>query len=594
MTLNDHLRARQFAMRTAFVLFLGAFVGGCQTPAGNLAGPTQVDRLMAAYPELQRGRLLILADFEDPRHMDIIELMDLSGHAQCVLDRTHGRPATGAGCIAIHAAASVDTVVISNRPRAEWSLKRDWRDYDLLMLSVEVDQRDLAVEISVAGGSVDAMQTAYTTRPLKRGWNDLALDLAEVAGHVPLDDVREIRLSVTGSTKPVGFRVDNLLLAGNRKDLFGTSQTDHTGLYVQRIGRRRRVGARGPQGSFELTFANGQVVEWYNTAADPHRLSNLVRGTTLGPTPLVIGGANPSDAVVADTRIVEMNSVRVVVVCEWRFIEQPGRAGLKLERQPYQRWTYTIYPTGQVYVAIEATAKTDRWAAPQFGLVVNLAQQSERPWETFVVSPSGSDEADSLPAYATARNVSPDAFVLFAAHNGFPMRMTKERSGTNVAETPGIAELIALMPTNGRRVQRWASHLYLGSNRTVTAAEARARAAEYSTPRPLDLELGTPISGTSDELGSSGFDREAGCFVLEPESGQVRLVIGTDGETRFSPAFKILNPAGLDAWVYVDHQLHSPTATDRDGHLIFQLPGNIDDSTLVEVLLRRPGPPQGP
>ncbi len=542
---------------------------------------------MAAYPDLQRGRLLILADFEDPRHMDIVELVTVSGNARCVLDRTRGRPATGAGCVAVDAALAEDTVVISNRRGGAWSLKRDWHDYDLLMLSVEVARRDLALEISVAGGPADARLTAHTSRPLKRGWNDLELDLAEVAGHVPLDDVQEIRLAVSGSTRPLGYRVDNILLAGNREDLFGASHADHVGLYVQRIGRRRRVGARGPQASFELTFANGQVVEWYNTATDPHRLSNLVQGTALGPTPRVIGGANPSDAVVADTRIVEMNSVRVVVMCEWRFIDQPGRAGAKLERQPFQRWIYTIYPTGQVYVAVEATAKTDRWAASQFGLTVSLARRSERPWEILVVSPSGSGVAKSLPAYATARNVSPDAMVLFAAHNGFPTRMTERRPQADAAGTPSSQELVALMPGSGRRVERWASHLYLGSHRTVSADEARARAAEYSSPRPLRLELGAPVSGATGETSSSGFDREAGCFVLTPVGGQIRLVVGGDGETRFSPAFKILNPAGLEAWVYVEHLLFSATAVDNDGHLIFQLPGTITDPTLVEVLLDR-------
>ncbi|MEK7731570.1 MAG: hypothetical protein AAB363_06905, partial [Planctomycetota bacterium] len=267
------------------VTLLGACGGAKNLPP---SGPTRADILMQVYPELQTGRFVVIADFEDPKHMDLFQLISVSEQAKCVWDRKGGRVETGAGGLRLTAGSSDDTIVIANRPDAQWYLKRDWRPYDLLLMSVNAPQRGLALDVVMASGPPEQRVSAQSSIALQRGWNGIRIDLAEVAEQIPLDDVREIRLAVAGVSKPAQVRLDDILLTGNRVDLVGDSRSSNGALYVQQVGRRWNIGAGG---RFELTFANGQITNGYNLAADPNRLRNLVQGTTLGPSPVVVGAS---------------------------------------------------------------------------------------------------------------------------------------------------------------------------------------------------------------------------------------------------------------------------------------------------------------
>ena len=128
----------------------------------------------------------------------------------------------------------------------------------------------------------------------------------------------------------------------------------------------------------------------------------------------------------------------------------------------------------------------------------------------------------------------------------------------------------------------------LAARRLVGQLEALARAGDYWQPGALELELGSPVTAGAPDLTPQGFDRASGCHVIAPDRGRVRFVIDGREHPRFSPAFKIIDSEGLDAWVYVNHLIFHPIAHDADGNLIFQLPDVITDRTTVEVLLRPP------
>ncbi len=597
------MRVRILYIAESVVLLLTLFAvgGGCQL-AGlhRAAAPTRIDRLMQTYPDLQSGRLLVIADFEDPKHMELFQLVGVSDHAKCVLDPKRGRVETGTGCLQFTTGSPDDTIVVSNRAAAQWYLKRDWRNYDLLLMSIHSPERDLVLEMTIAGGPIEERLATHTSIPLQRGWNVLRLDLAEVGEGIPLDDVQEMRLAVSGAPKPVELVLDDILLVGNRTDLFGDISNREAGLYVQQVGRRWKIGAGRPGADFELTFANGQIVEWYNVAADPYMVRNLLRGTMLGPRPVVVESpdsnefhaANPGNAVVVRSRIVEMNAVRAVVTSEWRFVDDPRSTQRSLDRQPFQRWTYTIYPTGQIYVVVEATAATGTWTPPQLGLAVTLASAPEDGLRCFVGTPPDEPKSAQPPVYATARSETTGAFLLYVVDDtNRAARITESTlPGGGVSDAEGHTSLIAVADASGEDIETWFCHILLGAASEASDEDAFARAVDYTRPAAPRIEVGSLVPVSEEDGRTAGFDPASGCYVIAPDRHLVRLVIGGRERPRYSPAFQIVGTDNYEAWaVYVDHRIFDRVARDAQGNLIFQLPGTIRKPTLVEVLLRCPG-----
>lgn len=579
------------AMRRRWYLALAVAVsGGCQGPGPRQdGGPTQVERLARVYPELRGGRFAVVADFEDSRQMQLFQLVSISPEARRRLAPDRGRSETGTGCLEFTVGSPNDTLVITNEFATDWYLKRDWRPFDLLLLSLHAPRGDLRAEITVLGGPPRDQMRAHASIPLESGWNVVRLDLAEIGERIPLDDAREIRLSISGAAGRTEILLDDILLTGNREDLFGDSQDKAAGLYVQRVGRRWRIGAGGPDAGFEVTFANGQIVEWYNTAADPFRLKNLVRGTALGPATVPIGAADPGKAVAVRSRIVEMNKVRVVLTCEWRFADDPASARTAAGDQPYARWVYTIYSTGQMYVAVEASTRTSTWSAPQIGLAVTVASARDADFET-IISTLPSETATARPTpFLLARAPKCDAALLYVVDDhDRPIEITetvwpagKDSTATNRTIFMAVAE-----PTDGA-IQSWTCHLLLGAASRLSLDDATARVLGYARPVSPQLQIGSFLP--TDERGGlrDGFDTASGCYVIAPERGQVRLVIDGTKQPVYAPAFQIVQPGNSAAWVYVDHLIFEKVARDPGGGVIFQLPGVIRKRTLVEVLFPR-------
>ena len=140
-------------------------------------------------------------------------------------------------------------------------------------------------------------------------------------------------------------------------------------------------------------------------------------------------------------------------------------------------WLYTIYPSGQIYVAVEATARTESWSAPQLGLAVTLQSAPEVGLETYVNPEADPTAEPPVPAYATVRSKPHDAFLLYVLHDGGrPTRITESRSASD------RVSLVAIADKRGGIEERWAGHLYLGSDGSLSGGEALARAVGYATP----------------------------------------------------------------------------------------------------------------
>ncbi len=611
-------RNRQLVLVLALTL-VGAGAG-CRGPGSrHHTGPTQLDRLMAAYPDLSSGRFAVIADFEDPKHMEIFKLISVSPKARCVLGGRRGRAETGRGCIDFTTGSPDDAIVINNDRAANWYLKRDWRDYDLLLLSVRSPKPDLTAEVVISAGPVARPMAVHAEIPLQRGWNLVRLDLAEVGERIPLDDVRDLRFSVSGARKPVKLTLDDIILTGSREDLFGDSQDRSGAMYVQRAGRRWNIGVGG---RFELTFANGQIVRWHNLEADPYRVRNLVQGTTLGPSLVIVDRAGGEAAdlnpfggkVIARSRILEMSSVRTVVGCEWRFVGDPEAP---LDERLFHRWLYTIYPTGQVYVSVESSAIPAATPTSDLGLAVTLATGRDGDVQTdfqpgrgalgpraFLPTrpdpdadprlPIHSDRSSSTesgvsqnPAqtlYASARIPAGDASLLYVPGNQPRLRELVEESDAGRRQV----SFTALFDNGAAETESWHCHLLLGTSTEVAPAEVSARATAYARPAGLRFELGSPVPPAQADTGQTGFDPASGCYVITPDQGRVRFVIDGRGQPRFSPAFRVICRPDDEAWVYVNNLILKNIARDASGNLVFQLPGIVRSETTVEILFRRP------
>lgn len=586
-------RRRVLLVVSALVL---VSTGSCRTGGSPHVAPTRTDRLRDAYPDLQKGPFALIADFETPIHYELFHASAQTPIAAVRPDATHGREDTGPGCLAFTASSRSDAVVVNNADATHWYLKRDWRQFDLLLLSVWAPRDGLMFDVAITSGRPPEEVTAEATLPLHSGWNALRLDLGELGEQITLDEVRELRFSLSNVDEPVTIYLDDLILSASREDVFGDS-SNHTGqMYVQRVGRRWHVGAGG---DFELIFANGQITGWYNLAADPYRLRNLVRGTSLGPTPTSLLDDRTADTattqtsrqVVSRQAIREMNAVRVAIETEWRFVRERGAAP---DERPDYRWIYTIYPTGQIYVSVEANAAPDANAAPGLDLTVSLAARPVDEWRTRVIPASSAERAGiavELPAYITAQSATGDVFILFVPWMGEGRVDVRENRPSSFAPL----SLFASYRGVAGNVRRAACHLWLGTKSDVSDREALERARAYATPAAIDARIGKFVESQSDSpVVRDGFAPASGTFALTPEGGRVLLALGSARRPFFGPVFSIRRLGDRQSWVYVNHLILEPTALDGTGNLIFQVPDGVREQMLIEVLLRQAQTRSGP
>lgn len=609
-------RAISACLRGYLIFPVIMMVPACRTAnIAKPAAPTRVDYLILKYDELRTGRFAILADFEDPAHRQLAQVIGVSPHASCMIQESVGPHQPGENALAFLFGSRDDTLALSNEQATDWYLRRDWRTYDLLMFAVESPQSGLTLNLTLAAGQPGSRNQVHSSFPLESGANTLRIDLAELSEKIPLDDVRAILLSVSGATAPSRVLLDDFLLAGNSVDLLGDSTRTDGRLYVRRSGLRHKVGSGG---RFEVTFANGQIVEYFDLASDPSKLNNLVRGTTLGPAPFIDSEDSAAESsrqslrafgshLTTSQRLLEMSDVRVVIECEWRFTDDPRTPP---EARPSYHWRYAIYPTGQAYVSLTATTRLGSWSVPGLSWVVALtpppdaavltidprvdsrsvpltqptcavltAADGRTPFvfipgptfqpNTMIISrePDSGRQTIRAPMEGPLADVTRASALFYLAP--WPASTRFRASLTEVQSQPGAAE-----PTHGQATDT--------SSRNLACAQARA----FVDPPQPRLELGRfrrPVDQPA-ELGP--FDRALGQYTVAPDRGRVRLVFENRETPTFAPAIEILDSAGQEAWVYVNHVILKSVARNAAGNILFQLPADLPRRTIVEALLR--------
>ena len=539
---------------------------------------------MAAYEELAEGRFLTLADFETPETLKLCQVVNASGKARIVLDARRGRSETGKGALRFTTAGDGDVLTIGGGHDPAVYMKRDWRPYDLLLMSIHSPRAGVGVRVGLSSGPAGAPRRIESPIRLDRGWNLLKFDLAELAERIPLDDVRRIDLRACAIDRPIDLLVDDLILTKHRRVLMGDPEAAPGALYVVEVGRRWRVGVTG---GFEIGFHNGQIVEWFEPASDPTRLRNFVGGTVLGPTivsvdaPTMQGGGRTiqrsrlGDRLRSSQAIVEQSAVRVVIECRFE-----GTAAFSDQdaQPPRESCRYTIYPSGHVYAKAKRRVPTEQQSSPRSGICFSIASTDKALVTTQTLRLKGEPERWATYVTISAATRGPSALLVVPAANA-----------TEVIETWHDPELhrLNLLAQPDRRlsaVAEWISAMRLGSAPGQLAEDVEAEAAAMRSPPIPRVEVGRLHERSPGQPPSAGENAD-GCISLVPERGYLRFVLPRAWPAGMMPTYVIEQSENREATVYVDHLIHHRIARDEAGRLLVQLPAGAA-GTRVEILLR--------
>jgi hypothetical protein len=559
------------------------------------------ERLKAQYPDLSEGRFATIADFEQPEQMEIVHTSG-SHESTASLGLTGGVAATGGRCLRARLASPQDAIVFSNSGSEQWVLKRDWREYDLLLANIYCPHASTEMELTLTAGSAAAREaaggsggtavvSAVSPMLLGTGWNLLRLDLTEAAERLALDDVQELRFTLPKISAPVELRIDDVILVSNRRDIFGTSSNTTGELYIQQRGRRWNLGAGG---RFELAFSQGQIVAWYDVAGDPNHLRNLVGGGALGPMPIVLPETPGGDlrgvqqfidlgqTVVARQRVLEMSPVRIVLESDWRFV--PAGSAPTPET-PYHRWTHCIYPSGHMYVGLECSTQAGHWSAGDMGVALTTL---DVPESAVYLHPTALlDDPDDLRQTSFAA-ISPGGEerpgLLFVPSDG--------RAAPQLDSIRNAAERQLYVIASGGKVQNpvqnWEFLLSIWPPGNTSAPQRVHRALAYAGTPPIEIAIGSAVTDRPGDSDHDGFDERQGCFVVVPEGNRARMYVDARRRAIDAPAFCITGVNDRQAAVYFDQAIldaHRMT-NDPEGNLVFQIPANLTKRHLIEVYLR--------
>jgi len=570
---------------------LPAVLAGCRGVGIRQASPvTHSDRLMGSYADLQSGRFVVIADFEQTSHMELFRSVSSGGAALHRLSLTSGIPSTGGRCLHATFGRPDDELIADATNARQWNLPRDWREYDLLLMSVHVPDA-APLQLSIVSGKGRLRSITDSRIPLKAGWNVLRLDLADAAEHVALDDIRELRWLLPELTHPTVLLLDDIVLANNRADLFGDSGAENGGLYVRRRGRRWDIGAGG---HFEIGFINGQIRHWYDLSEHRLAVRNLVEDAVLGPSVVTLTGDDYSggaaldsfpawgDRVVARQRLVEASPTRIVVACDWSFVPSDTVATTDV---PRQNWTYTVYPSGELYVHVECTTETATWAADRLGLAVS--RRDSPGMDAVCHSTSQLGDTGRLLHVPYAYVCGGDAWgpdLLFVVHNGRSAPVMK-----CVRAVPSSRfTAMAFGGETQKPIHRWSCLLGLGSSTDEGQRAGAARAVRYCFPPALSPSVGTLVTDTEGDNDHDGFNERFGCYTLAPDENRVLLALDAQHTPLHNPTFVIQDSFNTEAWVYVDYVILETISRTAAGDVLFQIPGVVDAGRVIEVYLRNP------
>jgi hypothetical protein len=478
----------------------------------------------------------------------------------------------------------MDGLVLSNARAEHYFLRSNWTEFTLLNMTVHCPVRSAELEVTLVSGTKSYRSTAHTQIPLHRGWNTLRLDLAEAASHVALDDIREIRWSLPTVDEATELVIDDILLVDNRRSLFGDPGNTTGEMYVDRRGRRWQIGAGG---RFQLGFSHGQIVSWRDLASPSDRGVNLLGSSVLGPTPIVMpeyGESGDKDGtdfaelgavVVARQWIEEASQLRVILAGEWRFVE-PGAT--PDDSSPFQRWTYTIYRTGQIYVHVECTAETAAWQAGELGLAVSRHDDPTLDIRTHSAGQLGAAERLRHVSYAFARSADvPD--LLFAAYDA---KQAPQFEAIRDSQEHRL-HLIASGGMTRRPMHTWDCMLTVWPNDSCHDNGAVQRVLDYCEKVNIRLTKGSWVTDRPGDVNGDGFDEQFGCYAIAPEASSVKLTFDGREQPNFYPAFVVSGTAEQEWSVYYNFAVLESVSRDASGNLLVQIPEVIHSEAVLEI-----------
>ncbi|MBN1489938.1 MAG: hypothetical protein JXA69_08480 [Phycisphaerae bacterium] len=545
------------------------------------------DRLMAAYPDLSSGRFLIVADFEAVEQGAIFRLAPPTAAGYVGIVGEQARAETGAGSLKVRLATAEQELVVEDTGQGPWTLPRDWGRFNLLLMSVYSPRPVAGAVFRACSGPEKTVEYARDGIVLREGWNLIRIDIGDMAQRIDIADVRQLRFGFTELDRPIELYVDDMVLADNASDVFGSRTSQPGDLYVRVEGRRFRVGVVE---RFELVFARGRIVEWYDLGSDPDRVRNLTGGGPLGPTPVMLGLAADGSLQIDERggwerlgpaaesmqRLVETSPVRVVLWGEWRFGTPDAVTAAEAEG-PFHRWVYTIYPTGKVCLEFAGTLAATGTAVREVGYLVSCADGEG--FEPLGPGPQTDGEALSYVLFCRDEPGGPDLLYAFQRAATAP----KARAVRHDAD-PRLGMLFHGGPADAVAV--WSAMFNVWPSDVDTRRQAEPIVLDYANPLPIAVDAGRLVRTDAGDTDNDGFNEARGHYTLEPEGNAVRVRLDGRHRMRFGPAFKIVDVAGRDVWAYVDGLEIRPIARDEEDNAIFQIPRVIDKETLVEVTTR--------
>ncbi len=225
----------------------------------------------AAYPLLKYSSYLPLADFEKKWQLEDFQLFRDNGQkGRAKIFYTDSPTATGLGAMGIFF-ASTDNYTLVFKP-----IIQNWHEYNILLCAIFCNQnsQDIAIEI------IDQSGKTFTQRhQLKRNWNKLTIDLISAKRRIDTEHIELVKFHFyqVGQTQ---IYVDDIILAKHLHVLAGQIDGKAGTLFVAKAGKRLRIGVNK---RFELVFADGKIVGWYDLTTDKYRLNNLLPPNGLGP-----------------------------------------------------------------------------------------------------------------------------------------------------------------------------------------------------------------------------------------------------------------------------------------------------------------------
>ncbi len=591
-------------MRWAAIVLL--LVAGCDAfQTGTKGGSGQnndtrlsplLRRMQAAYPDLESGRFVSLADFESPGHVGLFRTVGPDGsetdRPQPSLSILRSRNETGAGSLKARFNGPDDIMLFDGKHSQQLALIRDWRKYGLLLMSVYGPPDGTAVEFTVQSGDKAPIRWSRMFR-VTPGWNLFRLDTATIGDTIDLADVRVLAWRIPQSPGAVELYFDDIILADNTRHLVGEN-TGPQELYVFSRGQRIHVGVRE---RFELAFADGLIVSWREPGGE-----NLADIGGLGPWPVPLpadwhsrGEAPvayddpalfaPWGATVAATqRLIEATAFRVVLEGRWRFAAPgtpPPAGATDDDTRPGHTWQYVIYPSGQMYVRVVSRAGQAGWSGPRVGYVIGL--DGRRDFRC--VQPPPADARGEPPTFVLAARSAPKQSDLLwtwprTSALGHQRELTSadERrlaviaGDLEAADVVDTVHLLRLWPTD-----------------IDAAPEGASFAADYQNPARLAPTAGNVMTDAPGDLDHDGYNESEGCYELSLADGVLHFDFDPGPHLRFDPVFRVHEAASRRCWVYARGRVASDTGRDAGDNLLFRLAPVVSAPTSVEVHTRAPG-----